>query len=75
MECLLKELKLEGKALSIIVTNDEATPERPRDAQCTLSLLKRALSGETLCFDGKKMSCLGAMRGMGFYDGLPQIRG
>ena len=72
---LLKELKLEGKALSIILTNDEAAPERPRDAQCSLSLLKRALNGETLCFDGKKMSCPGAMRGMGFYDGVPQIRG
>ena len=74
-EYLLKELKLEGKALSIILTNDEATPERPRDTGCSLSLLKRAMSGETLCFDGRKMACPGAMRGMGFYDGLPQIKG
>jgi len=75
---LLKELKLEGKAMSIILSNDEATPERPRDESCSLSLLKRAMSGETLCFDGfdgKKMSCPGAMRGMGFYDGIPQIKG
>ena len=75
VEYLLKELKLEGKALSIILTNDEAVSERPRDAHCILSLLKRAMSGETLCFDGKKMSCPGAMRGMGFYDGIPQIKG
>jgi uncharacterized protein (DUF169 family) len=75
MEYLLKELKLEGKALSVILTNDEVTSERPRDAQCTLSLLNRALNGETLCFDGKKMSCPGAIRGMGFYDGVPQIKG
>jgi len=75
-EYLLKELKLEGgKALSIILTNDETTPERPRDARCTLSILKRAMNGETLCFDGGKMSCSGAMRGMGFNDGLPQIKG
>ena len=74
-EFLLKELRLEGKALSIILTNDEATPERPRDARCDMSLLKRAMSGETLCFDGKRMSCPGAMRGMGFYDGIPQIKG
>ena len=75
MEYLFKELKLEGKVLSIVLTNDEATPERPRDAECTLSLLKRALSGETLCFDGKRMSCPGAVRGMGFSDSPPQIKG
>ena len=74
-EHLLKELKLEGKALSIILSNSEATPERPRDAMCTLSLLKRALGGETLCFDGKNMSCPGAVRGMGFTDDIPRIRG
>ena len=73
-EYLLKELKL-GNALSIILSNDEATPERPRDAMCTLSLLKRAMNGETLCFDGKNMSCPGAVRGMGFDDGIPRIRG
>ena len=74
-EYLLTELKLENKALSIILTNSEATSERPRDASCTLSLLKRTMNGETLCFDARKMSCPGAMRGMGFYDGIPQIKG
>ena len=74
-EYLLSELKLEGKALSIILSNDEAVAERPKDSPCTLSLLKRALGGEILCFDGKQMSCPGAMRGMGFRDGAPKIKG
>jgi uncharacterized protein (DUF169 family) len=72
---LLNELKLEKSPISIILTNHEVTTERPRDESCTLSLLKRAMDGETLCFDGKKLSCPGAKRGMGFYDGLPKMKG
>ncbi|MCL2033124.1 MAG: DUF169 domain-containing protein [Oscillospiraceae bacterium] len=72
---LLDELKLAGNALSIILTNDEAPPDRPEGGFCTLSLLKRALNGETLCFGGHKLSCPGAKRGMGFCDRLPDIKG
>ena len=72
---LLRELKLEGKALSVILTNDEATQDRPRDGFCTLALLGRALGGETLCFDSHALSCPGAKRGFGFCDGTPKIRG
>jgi len=72
---LLHELKLEKKPLSIILTNTELTTERPMDERCTLSLLKRAMDGESLCFDGRKLSCRGAKRGMGFSDELPNIKG
>ena len=72
---LLNELKIDGKALSVILTNTEAAPDRPKDGFCTLSLLNRALKGETLCFDANQLSCPGAARGMGFYDGEPKIRG
>ena len=75
MHSLLNELKLEKKALSIILTNDEIITDRPIGERYTLSLLKRAMDGETLCFDGKKLSCSGAKRGMGFYDGIPNIKG
>ncbi|MCL2010657.1 MAG: DUF169 domain-containing protein [Synergistaceae bacterium] len=72
---LLNELKLEGKALSVMLTNTETTPSRPRNGLCTLSLLNRALNGETLMFDGQYLSCPGAARGMGFCDGVPKIKG
>ena len=72
---LLGELKLEHKVLSIILSDAEASPDRPKDGMCTLMLLLRALNGETLCFDSEKLSCPGAARGMGFSDAMPAIPG
>ena len=74
----LTELRLTGKILAFILSNEE-TNKYPAAQEsgggCSLSLLNRAFSGETLSFDRHNLSCPGAARGMGFSDDMPQIKG
>lgn len=70
-----KELKLEGKVFSILPTDayDEALAQKTKG--CTLKLLQNALDGDRLLFSKDGLSCPGAARGLGFFDGVPQIKG
>lgn len=70
-----KELNLENKALSITLAKSGTTPENPRERGCSMKLLNRAVNGEAICFNQQSLSCPGAARGMGFFDGCPQIKG
>lgn len=70
----LNNLKLKGKVVSIILA-DEPVPTEAKKAFCTLSLLNYAFNGETLCFSITSKGCPGAARGMGFFDGIPQVKG
>jgi uncharacterized protein (DUF169 family) len=71
----LKELKLENKALSIILSNDEVVMEQHKSRGCSLAMLNRALKGETVHISGCGFSCPGAVRGFGFCDKYPDIKG
>ena len=74
-EEFLKELKLENKALSIILSDDESVSEPPRGNGCSLPLLNSALKGETVHIRPTDLSCPGAVRGFGFSDECPETKG
>ncbi len=71
----LEELRLTGKALSFILSDEARESRGTTRAFCTLAQLNDALMGETLCFSAHMKGCPGAQRGMGFFDGLPSIKG
>ncbi len=71
----LSELNLNGRALSISLEDQLPGDNAAQKNACTLSLLQDALAGKTVCFHGGMKGCPGAMRGMGFFDGVPPIKG
>ena len=71
---LCGELKLTTGFLSIKRLTGSGTLSCAEKG-CTLALLKKAFSGETLYFTKDSVSCPGAAVGFGFSDGLPEIPG
>jgi len=71
----LRELKLENKALSIIPTDDKTVSSLCDGANCSLNFLTRALNGETVYITEQNLSCRGAVRGFGFSDECPKVKG
>ncbi|MGI6362013.1 MAG: DUF169 domain-containing protein [Bacillota bacterium] len=64
----LKELQLQGKALSIILTNKLNENWQHQNKGCSLKLLNLALEGKPVLFSAENVSCSGAASGLGLVD-------
>ena len=74
-DALLKEFRLEGKVLSIILSDDELASVPTEGLHCSLEFLNRAFAGDTIVINSSNLSCPGAERGFGFSDACPSIPG
>ncbi|MGL6298684.1 MAG: DUF169 domain-containing protein, partial [Methanobacteriaceae archaeon] len=71
---LAKELKLENKIFSIF-RNDNLEGEEIAPCACFLNVFNTLKEGQTVLVSPESKTCMGAIRGCGFKEGLPDISG
>jgi hypothetical protein len=71
----IKELKLEEKVLSVILTSEEKESYEIPKSFCIMKDFDKLKNGNTLIINKNNLKCMGGICGSGFNDGLPDIKG